>query len=147
MNWSVFGVRLGMTADEAGRRATEVGARFSGFLGSHVTYRSKIGMVYVQVDGTGNVVSVAGPRLEADGAPVARTGTPTDQLLQALGEPEHRSPVEFDRLMEELEHSSPDLAEGLEDLSQEREFWWYHGGLLSILVDGRGAFSFHLQGR
>lgn len=147
MTLSVFGIRLGMPADEAGRRAIEVGARFSGFLGTHVTYRSKIGMVYVQVDGAGNVVSVAGPRLEADGSPVARAGTSAEQLIQSLGEPEHRSPVEFDRMMEELEHSSPDLAEGLEGLAQEREFWWYQQGALSILVDARGAWSFHLQGR
>lgn len=147
MTLSVFGVRLGMPADEAGRRATEVGARFSGFMGTHVTYKSKIGMVYVQVDGAGNVVSVAGPRLEADGRPVARAGTPHQELVAQLGEPEHRSPVEFDRLMEELEHSSPDLADGLEDLAAQREFWWYHQGALSILVDGRGAWSFHLQGR
>lgn len=142
---SILGIRLGMPAPEAAARARTAGARFAGFLGSHVTYTSRQGTLYVHLDEEGRVVSVAGPRLEIDERPVAGTGSPRAELRTALGEPEHKSSVEFERLVEEMEQDAPDLTSGLEGLDQGREFWWYWNRALSILVDARGAHSFHLQ--
>lgn len=144
--YSVFGIHLGMGAAEAGRKAQAGGARFAGFVGAHVTYKSRLGLVYVQVDGDGQVVSVAGPRLEDCGTVVAQVGSPPDDLVDSLGEPEHSSAVDFERLVEEIQRRSPELEVGEGGMQARREFWWYHEGALSILVDGRGAHSFHLQG-
>ncbi len=142
---SILGIHLGMPAVAASGRARQAGARFAGFLGDHVTYSSRLGALYVQLDGLGRVVSVAGPQLEIDGVTVARIGTPRAELRQALGEPQRRSRVDFERLLEELEQGSPDLAPGLDSLHGGREFWWYWQDALSILVDLRGVHSFHLQ--
>ena len=143
---SILGIHLGMPAVEASHQARKAGARFAGFLGAHVTYSSRMGALYIQLDDLGSVVSVAGPQLEIDGVAVARVGNPRAELRQALGEPERRSLVDFDRLLEELEQHSPELAPGLDSLQEEREFWWFWDDALSILVDGRGVHSFHLQG-
>jgi len=142
---SIMGIHLGMPAADAAARARTAGARFAGFLGSHVTYTSRQGTLYVHLDEEGRVVSVAGPRLELDSLPVAGSGSPRSELRAVLGEPDHKSPVEFERLVEEMEQDSPDLASGLEGLAEGREFWWYWGRALSVLVDRRGAHSFNLQ--
>jgi len=142
---SILGIHLGMPAIAASGRAQRAGARFAGFLGEHVTYSSGLGALYVQLDGLGQVVSVAGPQLEIDETTVARVGTPRAELRQVLGEPQRRSRVDFERLLEELEQGSPELAPGLESLQGGREFWWYWEDALSILVDLRGVHSFHLQ--
>lgn len=142
---SILGISLGMPAADAAARARRAGARFAGFLGSHVTYTSRQGTLYVHLDEEGLVVSVAGPRLELNNRPVAKSGSPRSELRAVLGDPDHRSPVEFERLLEEMEKNSPDLTSDLDGLAEGREFWWYWGRTLSVLVDRKGAHSFHLQ--
>jgi len=82
---SILGIHLGMPAADAAARARTAGARFAGFLGSHVTYTSSLGTLYVHLDEEGRVVSVAGPRLELDDLPVAGSGSPRSELRAGPG--------------------------------------------------------------